>query len=54
MVAAFGDKYHCEQQFSLMKNMKSRTGTCLTEGYLEQCMQFATMENILDAESLLT
>jgi hypothetical protein len=34
MSAVFSSTYHCKQLFSLMKNTKSRSRTCLTDGHL--------------------
>jgi hypothetical protein len=42
--------YRCEQLFSLMKNVKSRTMTHLTDEHLEGCMRIATAEVKPDIE----
>jgi hypothetical protein len=53
MSSVFDSKHLCEQLFSLMKNVKSRTRTRLTEEYLEGCMRIATSEIEYDIERLL-
>jgi hypothetical protein len=48
----FGSNYRCVQLFSLM-NIKSESGMCLTDEYLERCMQIAATEIKPDIERLL-
>jgi hypothetical protein len=43
----------CEQLYTLMKNVKSRTRMCLTDKHLEGCIQIATKEIKPDIEKLL-
>jgi hypothetical protein len=51
MSSVFGNV--CEQMSSLMKNVKSRTRTRLTDEHLEGCMRIATTEIKRDIERLL-
>jgi hypothetical protein len=45
--------YSCEQLFSLMKNVRSRTRTRLTDKHLDGCMRIATREIETILERLL-
>jgi hypothetical protein len=44
MSSVFGSSYRCEQLFSIMKNVRSRTRTRLTDEHLDGCMRIATTE----------
>jgi hypothetical protein len=52
MSSVSGSNYRCEQLFSLMKNVKSRSRTRLTDEHLEGRMLIATEINH-DKEKLL-
>jgi hypothetical protein len=53
MSSVFGSDYRCEQLFSWMQNVKSRSRTRLTDEHLEGCTRMATTGIITDAERLL-
>jgi hypothetical protein len=53
MSSVSGSKYRCEQLFRLMKNVRSRTKTRLTDEHLGGCMRIATTEIKPDFERLL-
>jgi hypothetical protein len=53
MSSAFGSSYRCEQLYSLMKNVKSRIRTRLTDEHLEGRMRIATTEIKHDTGKLL-
>jgi hypothetical protein len=40
----FGSNYCCEQLFSSMKNVKSRTRIYLTNEHIKGCMQITTTD----------
>jgi hypothetical protein len=52
-MSVFGCNCRCEQLFSLMKSVISRTRTRLTDGHLEGCMLIVTTEIKPDIERLL-
>jgi hypothetical protein len=43
-MSVFGSQYRCEQLRNLMKNVKSRARTILTDEHLQGCMQIAATE----------
>jgi hypothetical protein len=53
MSSVFGSNYRCEQLFSLIKNVKSKTRTRLTDQHLQGCMRIATTEIKPDTEKLI-
>jgi hypothetical protein len=50
--SVFGSSYSSEQMFGLIKNVKSRTKTHLSEEHLVGCMRIATTEINPDTEKL--
>jgi hypothetical protein len=52
MPPVFGSTYHCEQFFSLMKNVKSRIRTCLTDENFQECMNITKREIQADIDGL--
>jgi hypothetical protein len=42
--SVFGSNYRCGQLYSLMKNVRSRSRTRLTDEHLEGCVRIATTE----------
>jgi hypothetical protein len=42
MSSVFSSNYRCEQLFSLMKSVRSRTRTRLTDEHLEAAMMYQT------------
>jgi hypothetical protein len=52
MLSVFDSSYHCEQLYSLMKNVKSRTMKRLPDKHLDRCMRIATTEIKSDIEGL--
>lgn len=53
MSSIFGSTYICEQFFSKMKNMKSKTRTRLTDRHLEETLRIATTQIKPDIETLI-
>jgi hypothetical protein len=53
MSSVFVSNYRCEQLFSLMNNVKSRTRTRLTDEHLEGCMRIAMTQIKPDTDRLI-
>jgi hypothetical protein len=54
MTSVFGSKYRSEKVFNLLKNVKLRIRTRLTDEHLEGCMRIATTEIKPNIKKLLT
>jgi hypothetical protein len=52
-VSLFGSTYFCEQHFSRMKNVKSKTRTEVTNTHLENSLQIATSRIKADTDRLV-
>jgi len=53
MVSVFGSAYFCEQRFSRMKSVKSKTRTKITNTHLENTLQIATSRIKSDTDRLV-
>ena len=53
MVSLYENTYFCEQSFSSMKNVKSKTRTKITNTDLENLLQIATSQIKADIDSLV-
>jgi hypothetical protein len=53
MLSVFGSKYRCEQLLNLMKNVKSRTRTRLTDECVEGYVWIAATEIKSDIERFI-
>ena len=52
MTTLFGSTYVCEQSFSVMKQVKSKERSLLTDGHLEAIMRIAISNIEPDIEKL--
>ena len=51
-ISLFGSTYSCEQLFSMMKNVKSKSRSLLTDNHLSGVLRIATSSTRADIDTL--